>query len=557
MVDPAAIAARQEAVAEFVQRVSGREGVIEAMATMHDLERLAGKIGLASGNARDLVALRNSLRRLPLLREALAGFASPRLVELAGELDLLEDVRDLLEAAIDDEPPIAVREGGLIKPGYHAEVDELRRLARHGRDVIAEIEMRERQRTGIANLKVGYNSVFGYYIEITKANLRLAPADYIRKQTLVNAERFITPELKELEDKILTAQERLNDLEYDLFIAVRQQTAAQVERIQTSARVVAQLDVLACFARLAEARGYCRPEVDDGDRIDIKDGRHAVVEIAYTAERFVPNDALLDTEANRLLLITGPNMAGKSTYIRQVALIVIMAQTGAFVPASACRVGVVDRVFTRVGAADNLARGQSTFMVEMTETADILRNATRRSLIVLDEVGRGTSTFDGLSIAWAVAEHIHNADRIGARTLFATHYHELTDLARTLPGIVNYNIAVKEWSDQILFLRKIVPGATSRSYGIQVARLAGLPEEAIDRAKQVLANLESAEFDEIGQVRLAQHRRSARKSAPGQLDLFAAPRSPIEDEIRALDLDGMTPIEALRALARLQEKLKK
>ncbi len=555
---PAAIRARQEAVAEAVERVADRERLIETMSAIHDLERLAGKIGLASCNARDLIALRNSLERLPELHAALAGFAAPLLAQSAAELDLLADVHELLVKSIDDEPPLALREGGLIKAGYNAEVDELRHIARHGRGVIADIETRERQRTGINNLKVGYNSVFGYYIEITKSNYGNVPADYLRKQTLANAERFITPELKDLEEKILTAQEKLGDIEYDLFAEIRLQTAAQVRRIQTSARVVAQLDALTCFARLAEARGYCRPTVDDSGAIDIKDGRHPVVEVSFTQERFVPNDSLLDTDANRLLLITGPNMAGKSTYIRQVALIVVMAQMGAFVPAASARIGVVDRVFTRVGASDNLARGQSTFMVEMTETADILRHATPRSLIVLDEVGRGTSTFDGLSLAWAIAEFIHDQKNVGARTLFATHYHELTDLARTLPGIVNYNIAVKEWNEQILFLRKIVPGAASRSYGIQVARLAGLPESVIDRAKQVLTNLEAAEFDEVGQVRLAERRRTARKTKTGQLELFAPPaHSAVEEEIAALDLNGLTPIEALRALARLQEKLKK
>ena len=551
-----AIEERLDAVAEGVRLTSDREALTDAMATIHDLERLAGRIGLASCNARDLIALRNSLRQLPEMKAALGAFANALFARLTGELDLLEDVRDLLEQSIDDDPPLALRDGGLLKSGYHAEVDELRRIAHKGRGVIAEIEEAERKRTGIANLRIRYNSVFGYYIEITKSNLHLAPADYHRKQTLVNAERFITPQLKELEEKILTAQDRVKELEYDLFVELRQRVAQEVRRIQNSARVVAWIDVLTCFARLAEQRGYCRPTISDDDVIDIRDGRHPVVEVAFTEERFVPNDCLLDTRDNRLLLITGPNMAGKSTYIRQVALITIIAQMGCFVPASSCRLGLVDRVFTRVGAADNLARGQSTFMVEMTETADILKSATRRSLIVLDEVGRGTSTFDGLSIAWAVAEYIHEAERIGARTLFATHYHELTDLARTKPGVVNYNIAVKEWNDQILFLRKIVPGATSRSYGIQVARLAGLPEAVIARAKEVLANLEKAEFDEVGHVRLAETNRERKQKRTGQLNLFAPPVSPLEEEIRALDVAGLTPLEALTILSRLQEKLK-
>ena len=551
-----AIDRRLDAVAECLRRVNDREALIEAMTAIHDLERLAGRIGLASCNARDLVALRNSLSRLPALKQAMSTFENDLFVDLSAELDLLEDVHQLLTDSIDDEPPVTLREGGLIKSGYHAEVDELRRIARSGREVLAEMEQRERQRTGINKLKIRYNNVFGYYIEVTKSNLSMVPDDYHRKQTLVNAERFITPELKELEEKILTAQDKVTDLEYDLFVDIRQQVAQQVNRIQTSARVVAWVDVLTSFARLAEQRNYNRPEIADDATLKIHDGRHPVVEVVFTEERFVPNDCHVDNQENRLLLITGPNMAGKSTYIRQVALIAIMAQMGCFVPAASAHIGIVDRIFTRVGASDNLARGQSTFMVEMTETADILKNASPRSLIVLDEVGRGTSTFDGLSIAWAVAEYIHNEKRIGARTLFATHYHELTDLVRTKPGVVNYNIAVKEYNDQILFLRKIVPGATSRSYGIQVARLAGLPDEVIDRAKQVLANLEKAEFDEVGHVRYAEGEEKQGQTKPGQLSLFAAGPSPIEEEIKAMDVSSLTPLEALNALSRLQEKLK-
>jgi len=555
LAQSAAINERLEAVAELVARIADREKLTATMAVIHDLERLAGKIGLASGNARDLVALRNSLQTLPGLQELLAGFTAPLLRRLAADLDLLEDVKQLLEAAIEDEPPLGLREGGLIKPGYHPEVDELRHLSRDSRQVLAEIEARERRRSGIAKLRVGYNNVFGYYIEVTRSFKDQVPEDYIRKQTLVNAERFITPELKELEEKILTAQDRLNDLEYELFAKVREQVTAAVTRIQTTARVIARRDVLTCFARLAEDHDYHRPEIADDRRLDIRDGRHPVVEQTFKEERFVPNDTLLDTGENRLLLITGPNMAGKSTFIRQVALIAIMAQMGSFVPAGFCHVGVVDRIFTRVGASDNLARGQSTFMVEMTETADILKNATRRSLIVLDEVGRGTSTFDGLSIAWAVAEFLHGEQTVGARTLFATHYHELTDLARERTGVVNYNIAVKEWNDEIRFLRKVVPGATSRSYGIQVARLAGLPDPVITRAKEVLANLEAVEFNEVGQARLAEKPAGRKKKQSGQLQLFRTTPSAVEEEIRALDIHGLTPLEALKTLSRLQEKL--
>ena len=552
-----AIQERLDAVEECVKLTNDREALIEAMESIHDLERLAGRIGLASCNARDLIALRNSLQRLPDLQQALGAFKNALFIRLAGELDLLPDIQKLLSAAIEDEPPLALRDGRLIKKGYHPEVDELRQVARGGRQVISEIESSERKRTGINNLRIRYNSVFGYYIEVTKSQLNLVPEDYHRKQTLVNAERFITPELKVIEEKILTAQDRIVELEYDLFVQIRQQVADEVQRIQNSARVVAWVDVLTCFARLAEKRGYCKPSIEEDEIIQIHDGRHPVVEMTYTEERFVPNDCLLDTNENRLLLITGPNMAGKSTYIRQVALMVIMAQMGCYIPASKGHIGLVDRVFTRVGAGDNLARGQSTFMVEMTETADILNNATRNSLIILDEVGRGTSTFDGLSIAWAVAEYILSEEKIGARTLFATHYHELTDLARTKNGVANYNIAVKEWNDQVLFLRKIVPGATSRSYGIQVARLAGLPDQVIDRAKEVLTNLEKAEFDEIGRVRLAEQKTENKKDGSGQLSLFhQSVPAPIVEELKALDLSQLTPLEALNALARLQEKLK-
>jgi DNA mismatch repair protein MutS len=509
---------RQEAVEAFVTNRGLLGDMVEALGEVRDLERLIARIQAGSGNARDVQGMGVSLGRIPLVRDRLAGATVARLVELREAITPLPEVVDAIQAAIADEPPITVRDGGMIRAGYHEELDALRQAASEGRQWLAEYQAREQQRTGIKTLKVRHNKVFGYYIELSKGQAANAPSDYIRKQTLVNAERFVTPELKEYERKITGAQERAIALEYELFVQLRDQMVAHTAEVQQSAASVARLDVLAALADRAILLNYVRPQVSACDGLRIKEGRHPVIEQLQDGERFVPNDTLLDGTANQLIVLTGPNMAGKSTYIRQVGLIVIMAQMGSFVPAAEADIGVVDQVFTRVGASDDIARGRSTFMVEMQETANILNNATSRSLIILDEIGRGTSTFDGISIAWAVAEYLHNNDKVKAKTLFATHYHELTDLSLTMNGVKNYNVLISERNDQIAFLRRIVPGAADKSYGIQVARLAGLPREVIDRAKEILANLEEGEFGEAGQPKLARRKRKGRDS--GQLSLF-------------------------------------
>ncbi|RII27811.1 MAG: DNA mismatch repair protein MutS [Geobacter sp.] len=542
---------RQDAVEELLS--AGLRGeIIEQLKGVYDLERLNGRISLASASAKDLVALRESLQRIPSLLELLSSLTSPLLRALADGIDPLTDLVDLVGRGIVENPPFSLRDGGIIADGYHAELDDLRSTSREGKGFIARLEAKERERTGISSLKIRYNKVFGYYIEVTKANIAGIPSDYIRKQTLANAERYITPELKEYEEKVLGAEDRITELEYSLFQELRVLVADRSERIARTADRLGSLDVLASLAELAHERGYSRPVVDEGDVICIRDGRHPVIEAMTLGERFVPNDVLLDSSENQLLMITGPNMAGKSTFMRQVALIVLMAQMGGFVPAAEARIGVVDRIFTRVGAADNLARGQSTFMVEMTEAAHILRDATPRSLVVLDEIGRGTSTFDGVSIAWAVAEFLHdNADH-AARTLFATHYHELTELAVTRGRIKNFNIAVKEWNDQIIFLRKIVPGGASHSYGIQVARLAGLPLMVIERAREVLLNLEKGEFSTEGMPRIAGSRKNAPPKHSPQLSLFGGDGDRVVERLKELNLSTMTPLEALNILDELK-----
>jgi DNA mismatch repair protein MutS len=492
----------------------------EALAQVKDLERLVARLAAGSGNAREVKAIQFSLQALPRIKPLVEASPVSLLAEQGAALDPLPELVARIEAALEDDPPITIKEGGVIRKGYHAELDELRDAATRGRQWLAEFQAREQARTGIKSLKVRHNKVFGYYIEVTQSNLGAVPPEYVRKQTMVNAERYITPELKEYENKILGAQERAAELEYELFCGVRDEVVRDITRIQQSAAAVAALDALAAFADRALAHRYVRPRMTEGDLIRIKDGRHPVIEQLPEAERFVPNDTLLDGMDNQLIIITGPNMAGKSTYIRQVALIVILAHVGSFVPAAEAEIGIVDRVFTRVGASDDLARGRSTFMVEMQETANILNHATRRSLIVLDEIGRGTSTFDGISIAWAVAEFLHNTAAAKAKTLFATHYHELTDLALTLPGIKNYNVLVRESGDRIAFLRRIVPGAADKSYGIQVARLAGLPAEVIERAREILKNLEESEFGEGGQPKIAEHRPRRKRDDTDQLRLF-------------------------------------
>ena len=520
---------------------------------LHDLERVTSRAATGTAHPRDLAGMRDSLALLPriisLLREG-----GEALAALAEGIDPLSDLAELLAAALEDQPPLSLRDGGLIRPGYSPDLDALRELSRQGKDWIASLEQRERVRTGIKSLRVAFNQVFGYYLEVTRPNLELVPADYIRKQTLANAERFITPELKEYEARVLGAEEKMVALECTLFCALRNRVAEQAGRIQDTARRLAELDVLTTFAEISRRHHYCRPQVVEGDQIMVRDGRHPVVEQTLVGERFVPNDVQLDCREYQLLIITGPNMAGKSTYLRQVALPVLMAQVGCYVPAAEATIGVVDRIFTRVGASDDLATGQSTFMVEMTETANILHNATRHSLVILDEIGRGTSTFDGLSLAWAVAEHLHNHPRMGAKTLFATHYHHLNELEKTLPRCRNYRVAVKEDGERIVFLRKIVAGGTDRSYGIQVARLAGLPQEVVERAKEVLWSLEQS--DSIGKpaARLPAPRPPA-PPAPGQLGLFgAAEPDPLLEELKGIPIDTMSPLQALNKLAELQAR---
>ncbi|MBI3811586.1 MAG: DNA mismatch repair protein MutS [Nitrospirae bacterium] len=572
LLDIAAIRMRQSAIETFLIETTRRARLRAILKKIADLERIIGRISLGSGGARDLVQLKTSITQLPAVYKGLSeqdpsdpGSAGPSILEsIRTGWDDLTDLQSRIEQTLVDDPPPGLRDGGFIRDGVDPALDELKMISRDGKRWLSALEAKELERTGIDSLKVRYNQVFGYYIEVTKTHLSRVPPDYHRKQTLVNAERFITPELKELETKVIGAEERSRGLETEIFERLRVEIAAAASRVQTMARSVALLDVLAALAEVAAAEHYVKPEVHDGDDIRITDGRHPMLErMLPGGARFIPNDAMMDRQDNRLLIITGPNMAGKSTYMRQVALIVIMAQIGGFVPAAEARIGLVDRIFTRIGASDDLMGGQSTFMVEMTEMAAILHQSTGRSLILLDEIGRGTSTFDGVSIAWAVAEYLHDPVRSGARTLFATHYHQLTELALTFPGIKNYNIAVREWNDEIIFLRKIVAGGTDRSYGIQVARLAGLPHEVIRRAKEILANLESGEFNEFGQPRLASvpDRPSTAVNAgadpndTAQINLFnPATHSVVIEELRKMDLDHLTPLEALNRLHELKRK---
>jgi DNA mismatch repair protein MutS len=523
----AAIGARQSAIERLLERPADLAALRDTLGGIRDMERAVARLNGQSGNARDLAALADSFERIPAVTAQLAALSSPLgggelLADEAAQLDPLEELCATLRAAIVDEPPALLRDGGIIRAGYDASLDELRSASREGKDWIANLQEREIERTGIKSLKVRYNSVFGYFIEITTANLGSVPADYHRKQTTANGERFITPELKEIEGKILGADERAKAIELEIFQRLRQLVLEAMPRIQQTAAALGALDSLGSLAETARLFGYCRPVVDDSGVIEIEEGRHPVLDQRAGAERFVPNDATLDRDGKRFAILTGPNMAGKSTYIRQVALLVLLAQTGSFLPAKRAHIGVTDRIFTRVGASDDLSRGQSTFMVEMNETANIIHNATRESVVILDEIGRGTSTFDGLSIAWSVAEHLH--DQIGCRTLFATHYHELTDLERTRDGVTNLNVAVREWNDEVIFLRKILPGRADQSYGIQVARLAGLPDTLIARAKQILANLEKSELNAEGKPTLAassgRTRRRDMAAIANQLSLF-------------------------------------
>jgi DNA mismatch repair protein MutS len=551
LVEPAAIWRRQEAVAELVEEAALRRAVRAELKEVRDLERLAGKVGAGRVTPREMAALASSLARLPRVASALEAAASPLLAELRDGLDPLADVRDLLAGALADDPPATLGEGGVIRTGYDAALDELRAARDGARDFIAALQTRERGRTGIASLKIGFNRVFGYYFEVTKANLDRVPEGYRRKQTLANAERFVTDELDDWEARVLGAEERIAETEARLFAGLREEVARSTDRLLDSAARLAELDVLAGFAWLAERRRYVRPDVHTGFELEIRDGRHPVVETMMPQDQFIPNDVVLSEDA-RVMILTGPNMAGKSTLLRQVGLIQILAQIGAFVPARSARLPVADRVFTRVGASDNLVRGQSTFMVEMSETASILHNATDRSLVLLDEIGRGTATYDGVSIAWAVTEHLH--ERTGAKTIFATHYHELTQLADLLPALVNANVAVREAGENIVFLRRLEPGGADRSYGIQVGRLAGLPPSVVERAREILVELEGAHTQHgEGLGRRGAH-RPASTTPPDQLSFFAAAEHPVVERLRDLDVERLTPLEALNRLAELKEE---
>ena len=551
LIEASEIWERQEAVEELLTGGTLRRELREAFRGISDLERLAGKVGTGRVGPRDLLGLARSLAHLPALQEMGADTTSQLLSSLTGEMDVLADLRELLEASISQETPPTLQDGGVIREGYDPELDELRTVRDGARDFIAGLQARERERTGIASLKVGFNKVFGYYLEITRAKLEKVPEEYVRKQTLANAERFFTPELKEWEEKVFGAEDRIQSLETEIFGRVRGEVALEVRRIQDTAGRLAKLDVLATLAEVARDRGYARPEVHTGFEVDIREGRHPVVETMMPAEEFIPNDLRLDEEG-RIIILTGPNMAGKSTVLRQIGLIQLLAQMGAFVPASAARLPICDRVYTRVGASDSLARGQSTFMVEMNETAAIIHGATERSLILLDEIGRGTSTYDGVSIAWAVTEHIH--EWVGAKTIFATHYHELTQLGDLLPQVRNLNVAVREVGEDIVFLRRLEEGGADRSYGIQVARLAGLPTELLDRARELLAELEGSHSGGgHGLGRGGKHRPASEPSLD-QLSLFA-PEHPVVSQLRELEVEELTPLEALNLLAALRAQL--
>jgi DNA mismatch repair protein MutS len=553
LLDERAIHERQDGIEELAENYKGRQELRAALKGVQDLERLGGRIVAGGAHARDLVAVKDSLRALGPIKERLRDWSAEILASLRDALSDLPEVVELVERAIVDEPPATLKEGGFIRRGFHAELDEIRTAQSSAKEWIARFESSERKRTGIQSLKVRYNRVFGYYIEVTKANLKSVPPDYIRKQTLVNGERYITPDLKEYEAKVLSSAEEILKIELSLFAEVRERIASYYERMKQTSLALATLDVLLSLAEAAQSHHFVRPKVDGGLVISIREGRHPVVEAAVGRGAFVPNDCHLDPEAQQILMLTGPNMAGKSTYMRQGALIVILAQVGSFVPAASARIGLVDRIFTRIGAADSLARGESTFMVEMKETAHILRHASSRSLILLDEVGRGTSTFDGISIAWSVAEYLHDTSQ-RPRTLFATHYHELTDLALTKERVKNFNFAVKEWKGEVIFLRSLVEGASSRSYGIHVARLAGLPPSVVQRAKEILKNLEGGELDERGRPRLA---HGSRIDDPAQMVLFGAVDHKLREELKKVDVSVLTPIEALNLLHTLVEEAKK
>ena len=550
LIDRAEINERLDAVEELKDSIILRGDVIEALKKVYDIERLAGKISYGNANGRDLISLKNSVKQLPDIKKILATTGSELLRNIYEELDTLDDIYEIIEKSIVDEPPITVKDGGVIKIGYDPEIDKLKLATTEGKKWILDLEAKERELTGIKGLKVGFNKVFGYFIEVTKSNLSMVPDRYVRKQTLANCERYITEDLKNLENQILGAEERVVTLEYNAFCEIRDSIEKQIQRIQKTANLVSILDAISSFAIVAEDMNYVKPEVDDGGIIDIKEGRHPVIEKMISTSNFVPNDTYLDKNSNRLAIITGPNMAGKSTYMRQVALITLMAQIGSFVPASYAKIGVVDKIFTRVGASDDLSMGQSTFMVEMMEVATILKEATQNSLVILDEIGRGTSTYDGLSIAWAVAEYIADKEKCGAKTLFATHYHELTELEEKIDGVKNYSIAVKEKGEDIIFLRKIVDGGTDESYGVHVARLAGVPQIVTKKANEILQSLERRNVLNNKVIE-----NTPKKEVADQIDMYNYKIAEVAHEIDRIDFNQLTPIDALNTLVKIKEKL--
>ena len=542
---------RLDAVKELKDDMMLRGDIIENLKKVYDIERLAGKMAYGNSNARDMISLKNSLAKMPEVKRALANCKSNYLKELYENLDELQDIHDLIEKSIVDDPPITIKDGGIIKLGYDAEIDKLKTATTEGKNWLVNLEQEEKEKTGIKTLKIGFNKVFGYYIEVTKSFVSQVPDRFVRKQTLTNGERYITEELKKLEDQILGAEEKVINLEYNAFVTIREEIARNIKRLQKTAEAVSTLDVLSSFAQVAEDMNYCMPVVDNSGRINIKNGRHPVIEKMLPFGSFVENDTYLDKQTDRLAIITGPNMAGKSTYMRQVALITLMAQVGSFVPATEAHIGVVDKIFTRVGASDDLSMGQSTFMVEMMEVAQILKESTADSLVILDEIGRGTSTYDGLSIAWAVAEFISDKEKCGAKTLFATHYHELVNLEEKLEGVKNYHIAVKEKGEDVIFLRKILRGGTDESYGIHVAKLAGVPKTVTNRANEILKNLERKDLI----LNKKQEETKSKKVVEGQFDMFNYKLAEIAHEIDKINLNELTPIDALNTLVRIKEKM--
>jgi DNA mismatch repair protein MutS len=536
-----------------------RKDIRDLFKGIYDLERIIGRISFSLFGARDLVALKKSVQMLPQIQKKLEKSESHLIKEFLKDWDNMEDLSELIHRAIVENPPATLKDGGVIKDGFDRELDELRIICREGKSWIAKLEEKERNKTGISTLKIRYNKIYGYYIEVTKKNLSAIPQEYIRKQSLVNCERFISQELKEYEEKILGAEEKMVALENEILQDLRGKITKEGKRVQKAAAKIAEVDVLSCFAEVSAKYNYIKPEMDNGFELKILEGRHPLLERMDLETSFIPNDTRLDCDRTQIMIITGPNMAGKSTYLRQVALIVLMAQMGCFVPAKEAKLGIADKIFSRVGAQDNILKGQSTFMVEMNETANILNNATKRSLIILDEIGRGTSTFDGISIAWSVVEYLHEKNQLGAKTLFATHYHELTELSLILERVKNYNVQVREWNDKIIFLRKIVEGGADKSYGIQVARLAGLPNTVLSRAKEVLSNLEKKEFNEAGIPKLGQKKESLNtsKAIPDQLQLFKEKQNELLlRDLEKIDVDGMTPLEALIKLNELKGKIK-